>query len=252
MLGRTNTGGGGGGLNFKVICNPQPSTAKENTIWIDTDRINNTHFSATQPENMADYDVWITTGTSSTVAFSATKKNPIMVYPISANQYIGGALVNKTAKSWQDGEWAEWIPEGALFWNGYHCPDITGGWAQNPNSNAYGIKNTGTVTFSDVISLTSAQSSSAIATTKNAINFSNCNILTLMISDYVKTGNGQLLVSIHNAYTENIATDNTPLKHTLTAAGEANVDVSGVSGLKYVSVFTYNGVFAEVSQIKTR
>ena len=111
MLGRTNTGGGGGGggLNFQVIPNPMPSTAKENTIWVDTDKINNYYFSATQPENMVDYDVWITTGTSSTVAFSATKKNPIMVYPMSAKQYIGGALVNKTAKSYQGGTWVGWI-----------------------------------------------------------------------------------------------------------------------------------------------
>lgn len=128
MLGRTNTGGGGGGgLNFKVICNPQPSTAKENTIWVDTDRINNTHFSATQPENMADYDVWISTGTSSTVAFSATKKNPIMVYPTSAKQYIGGALVDKTAMSYKGGKWVEWW-NGQLFSYGKHYEEITGGW----------------------------------------------------------------------------------------------------------------------------
>jgi hypothetical protein len=110
MLGRTNTGGGGGGgLNFKVICNPQPSTAKENTIWIDTDRINNYYFAATQPENMAEYDVWFPIGTYSSVAFSATKKNPIMVYPLSAKQYISGAWVDKTAKSYQNNEWADWI-----------------------------------------------------------------------------------------------------------------------------------------------
>lgn len=109
-IGRTNAGGSGSaGLNFKVICNPQPSTAKENTIWIDTDRINNTHFSATQPENMADYDVWISTGTSSTVAFSVTRKNTVMVYPLSAKQCIGGAWVDKTAKSWQGGEWVDWV-----------------------------------------------------------------------------------------------------------------------------------------------
>lgn len=36
--GTGNLGGGsGGGLNFKVVGNPQPSTAKENTIWVNTD-----------------------------------------------------------------------------------------------------------------------------------------------------------------------------------------------------------------------
>ena len=41
-------------LNFDVVCNPQPSNPAENTIWVDTDRINNYYFSATQPENMAE------------------------------------------------------------------------------------------------------------------------------------------------------------------------------------------------------
>lgn len=109
MIGRTNTGGGGGGLNFKVIPNPLPNTAKENTIWVDTDKINNYYFSATQPENMVDHDVWFLTGTSSAVAFSATKKKLVMVYPLSAKQHIDGALVDVTAKSYQNGEWVGWI-----------------------------------------------------------------------------------------------------------------------------------------------
>lgn len=101
--------GGGNPLNFKVVGNPQPASAKENTIWVDTDKINNYYFSATQPENMMEYDVWFYIGTTSSVAFSATKKNPIMVYPFFAKQYIGGALVDKTAKSYQNGQWVEWI-----------------------------------------------------------------------------------------------------------------------------------------------
>lgn len=127
-IGRTNAGGSGSaGLNFKVICNPQPSAAKENTIWIDTDRINNYYFAANQPENMADYDVWISTGTSSAVAFSATKKNPIMVYPLFAKQMVSGALVDRDAKSWQGGEWVDWW-NGELFDNGNQFTYITGSW----------------------------------------------------------------------------------------------------------------------------
>ena len=128
MLGRTNTGGGGGGgLNFKVIPNPMPSTAKENTIWVDTDKINNYYFSAEQPENMVDYEVWFPIGTSSTVAFSATKKNSVMVYPISAKQMVSGALVDKTAKIWQGGEWVDWW-NGELYDSGNQYEAITGGW----------------------------------------------------------------------------------------------------------------------------
>lgn len=114
-------------LNFKVICNPQPSTAKENTIWVNTERINNYYFSATQPENMVEYDVWFPIGTSSPVAFNALKKNGIQVYPISAKQYVGGAWVSKTAKIYQGGEWVEWW-YGELFSYGKQYEKITGGW----------------------------------------------------------------------------------------------------------------------------
>ena len=88
---------------------------------MDTDRIHNYYFAATQPENMAEYDVWFPTGTSSTVAFSATKKNPVMVYPISAKQMVSGVLVDKTAKSWQNGKWVDWIKylyKDGKFYNG--------------------------------------------------------------------------------------------------------------------------------------
>ena len=53
--------------------------------------------------------VWITTGTSSTAPFNALKKNGIMVYPLSAKQYISGAFVNVTAKSHRNDEWVEWV-----------------------------------------------------------------------------------------------------------------------------------------------
>lgn len=100
--------GGSNPLNFKVICNPKPENARENTIWVDTDRINNYYFSATQPENMEEYDVWFPIGTSSPVGFNAVKKNGIQVYPQLAKQYVGGAFIKKDAMSYQDGQWENW------------------------------------------------------------------------------------------------------------------------------------------------
>lgn len=118
--------GGGAGLNFKVVGNPQPENPRENTIWVDTDKINNYYFSATQPENMVEYDVWFPTGTSSPVAFSATKKNPVMVYPKSAKQMVSGSLVDVTAKSYQGGKWVNLAKY--LYNYGDLCTDVTGGW----------------------------------------------------------------------------------------------------------------------------
>ena len=119
---------GSGALNFSVVGGvTQPSAPKENTIWVNTpDKITSRVFSADQPEAPEEGMVWILTGTSSPVAFNALKKNGIMVYPIAAKQYVDGAWVEKTAKSWQDGAWRDWI-----IWYykaGDECTAITGGW----------------------------------------------------------------------------------------------------------------------------
>lgn len=112
-------GGGGALLNFNVVGGTaEPAYPRENTIWLNTDhKINGYSFSATQPENMAEGEVWFFSGKFSSVAFSATKKNPVMVYPISAKQKIDGVLVDVTAKSWQHGKWVDWW-QGELYKDG--------------------------------------------------------------------------------------------------------------------------------------
>lgn len=117
-------------LNFRVVGGTATPTApKENTIWINTDQAITSHyFSATEPEGMEEGSVWISTGKSSNVAFSITKKNPVMVYPISAKQYVNGAWVDKEAKSYQNGEWVDWVQY--LYNKGNEYEDVTGGWIE--------------------------------------------------------------------------------------------------------------------------
>lgn len=117
MIGRTNTGGGGGsgGLNFKVVgyateAELLADTPKENTIGIiTTNKITGWLFSATEPESPTEGMVWISTGSSSAVEFNALKKNGIQVYPLSAKQYVSGAWVDVTAMSYQDSQWVDWF-----------------------------------------------------------------------------------------------------------------------------------------------
>lgn len=104
------SGGGGAALNFKVMGGTaEPSNPAENTIWIDTDaKITGWLFYSHQPENPAEGMVWIATGSASNAEFNALKKNAIMVYPLSAKQYVNGAWVGKTAKTYQNGTWVDW------------------------------------------------------------------------------------------------------------------------------------------------
>lgn len=107
-----NMTGGGASLNFKVVPGlTQPGTAAENTIWVETEKIGTWYFSATQPEGMQEWDVWFPTGTSSSAEFNVLKKNGIQVYPISAHQYINGALVNKKAHIYHAGDWKKFSDE---------------------------------------------------------------------------------------------------------------------------------------------
>lgn len=127
MIGRTNAGGMNI-INFKVVGNPQPANPKENTIWVNTDaKITGWYFSATQPENLAEGMVWFSTGSSSHIPFNSLKKNGLMAYPITAKQYINGALVYKEAKIYQVGSWVSFW-DGYLYKSGNEYTEVTGGW----------------------------------------------------------------------------------------------------------------------------
>lgn len=121
-------GAGGGGLNFKVVGGTtEPVSPSENTIWVNTyTPITGYEFSATEPAELVEGLVWITVGTSSTVEFNALKKISVMVYPISAKQYVSGAWVSVEAKTYQNGEWVDWV--WYLYNMGDQFVDITGGW----------------------------------------------------------------------------------------------------------------------------
>jgi len=259
MIGRTNTGGGSGGLNFKVIPNPQPSTAKENTIWVNTNKINNYYFSATEPGNVVDYDVWISTGTESSIAFNALKKNGIQVYPISAKQYVGGAWVDVTAKSYQGGEWVDWW-NGELYIAGDEFMHVTGGWDgyNDPKSD---YVNKGTLTKNDV-NMTieiSTTKSCIVVRTKNKINVTNYNTIAFDIKCLSKISSVDLIcaTSAVEIY-DPISRESVASQSSIVTAGNAEtvtLDVSGDSGSYYVEMwlFKYNATGTakyEVSEVR--
>ena len=122
-------GGGGASLNYKVVGGTsQPSSASENTIWVNTDAEITSHvFSTTQPENPVEGMVWLTIGTSSSTPINILKKdNTVMVYPTACQQYVSGAWVAKTARVYQGGSWVDW--GFFIYSSGDALEDVTGGW----------------------------------------------------------------------------------------------------------------------------
>jgi len=125
-----NLSGGGGSaasLNFKVVGGTtQPASARENTIWINTDsEITGWALSPNELADPAEGLVWITTGSYAATQFNALKKNGIIIYPVSAFQYIDGVWVDKPAQIYQEGTWKDWL--FYIFKEGYGlCNNYTG------------------------------------------------------------------------------------------------------------------------------
>ena len=127
MLGKTNIGVGGAALNYSVVGGTTQPTGKENLIWVNTDQTITGHvFSADTPASPSEGLVWFRTGTSSVVAFSATRRNPVMVYPMACQQYVSGAWVFKTAKTYQGSTWVDWSV--ILYSPGDVHETVTGGY----------------------------------------------------------------------------------------------------------------------------
>lgn len=98
-------------LNFSVVGGTtQPSNPKENTIWVNTDvKITGWLFDVTEPENPTEGMLWIATGITSPVTLNVLKKDGITIHPLFAKQYISGALVDKPARIYQNGNWKDWV-----------------------------------------------------------------------------------------------------------------------------------------------
>ena len=169
-----NAGGAGAGLNFTVVGGTTvPASPSENMIWVNTDvPITGWIFSAAQPETAAEGEVWIATGTSSPSSFNALKKNGIVVYPISAKQYIGGAWASKTALSYQAGAWEEWLTELVLYDSGDECIDITGGW-EKKNKLSSSSANGSMTKNADYVYLKNVSSATVGMVTVNEIDLTN-------------------------------------------------------------------------------
>lgn len=181
------TRGGTNLLNFKVVGGTtEPDNPKENTIWVNTaQKITGWYFHPTQPENMGNGEVWFCTGATSLAAFDALKKNSIMVYPLNANQMVDGALVNVTAKSYQNGEWVDWIlylyDKGNLFEN------VTGGWDVNTYGGATLKFNASSVRITAANTGTACR---ATMRTKNKIDVTNASKLRVHVVSAVARNDG--------------------------------------------------------------
>lgn len=236
------SGGGGTALNFRVVGGTTaPTNPAENCIWVNTDTpITSWIFSATEPSPAEAGMVWITTGTSSTVEFNALKKNGIQVYPLSVKQYVGGAFVDKTAKSYQEGNWVDWF---TYLLNGANTFDsITGGWEVRKHTDGYTI---GSATFSNAgATLDTANGQAVSIMTKNKIRLSGIKKIVITVSNAQITLPDMFCLYFSTAPLANVNKTGNQAANFVLTQGENTIQIPGglANGNYYVSIgfYVYN------------
>lgn len=237
------TGGGSNPLNFQVKTYPSETelkadNPKENTIGIiTTTTMTSWVFSAKEPTEPEVGMVWIRVEKSSSVEFNALKKNALNVYPIDAQQYVGGAFANVVAKSYQNAAWNDWW-NGELYIEGNEYENITGGWTHN----GYSYYNTiaAATKESNRIGLKGSASSNELSGTDNPIDVSQ---FSMIIFDIEVTGyypNSGISLSIGVTSTKDISTPNRIANVEITQpTGRRTVelDVSNINESVYIWIY---------------
>ena len=251
--------GGGSGLNFEVKAyaseDSLPATAKENTIAVITETpITAYTFSATEPTDPIEGAVWIRIGAASPVEFNALKKNEIRVYPVSAKQYVSGAWVGKTAKSYQGGEWVAWVTDTFLYNKGDFCTDVTGGWKSI--SIVDGSNRAGTLAMADngsSITLWATMpgdyTSTAGYVVENEIDVTHFKQLTINVTGVEGTYGCSFFLCVFTPGMTNWSSGTIASKQ-FTATGETTLDISSVSGEVGIGIKVtnnYSSVFIKMT-----
>ena len=233
-------------LNFRVLGGTTAPTALDNDIWINTDIvISGWAFSASEP-TPSEGMVWITTGLASNAPFNALPENQIVVYPISAKQYVSGEWVSKGALSYQNGKWVDWV-SGVLFDNGTDNTEMTGGWKSYAFSAGSGYTavtediSVSTVGLTVVLDTSTSNNHSTFVGPVNKFNLSEYNLLKMTFSEAVASVSGGGAVEARVYSDEGLsAVASAPVLSTDgNFTSEVEIDVSELSGEHYIGFFMW-------------
>lgn len=130
MIFNVTPGGGGGGLNLKVVGGTaKPTNPRENTIWVNTTTaITGYVLSPTQPETGTEGLVWIKTADTG-VEINVGRKNAVLLHLADGKLYTGGAWTNIDGWVYAGASWTQFAWNRLyLFKDGVDNTELTGGW----------------------------------------------------------------------------------------------------------------------------
>lgn len=231
-----NMSGGGTGLNFKVIAYATEeallaAAPAENTIGVITAApITGWTFSHDEPAEAEEGMVWICVARyaeESSTPFNALKKNCIMMYPVSAQQYLNGEWCDTDTRIFQNGIWSSFSTEVLyLLKDGNQYIDITGGWS--------GIASDAIVLSKSVDSTPSGAGVPGYVSTQtiNKIDVTNFNLISAQVDSLDKNMSIQLVGDSGVVGSGD----------TLTGAGVVTMDLQNVTGEYYIK-FAVDGSY---------
>lgn len=104
--------GGSGGFGLQIVEGlVRPKNPTQGMVWAKTEhKVTYYDLSATKPENPVEGTLWVTIGDSGKRKIvSPVSKEWVIVYPLSAEQYVNDTWERIATYSYQDGEWVDWI-----------------------------------------------------------------------------------------------------------------------------------------------
>ena len=243
-----SAGGGGGSLNYEVVSGTSaPSSPSENTIWVNTSTAITSHvFSSTKPSSPSAGMVWFNVGSSSPAAMNVLDDdNKLFVYPSSCQQYVSGAWVSKTAKTYVGGKWVDWATY--LYTLGNLYEDLTGGWEAKTGNwrDVQSALPTVTSSANGIRVYQNGGNNSWGVSTKNTIDLSNYKKYTMKINvTEARTGDGiAVWASTPKTIAAGTVFPSVNVNGISTYPGQIDVelDVSSLSGKYYVGFRGSNG-----------
>ena len=217
-------------LDFNIVGgSTQPSNPAENTIWINTNTtIPGWYFSAEQPSSSTSGKIWFYTDAPSAIEFNALKNNSIIVYPVSAKQYINSRWTSVNMQIYQGGKWVETLYY--LYHLGDQCTSVTGGWLglDNPNSSYDKITVTNKSDHLEIYAL--GYNVKRWAYAKNSIDLTNYNTITLDGYYTSSAGTASLIVAkdITSGYAGSVSLSKSRKNH--------SINISQLSGEYIVAI----------------
>lgn len=224
-------------LNFRVYtASAVPGSGNENDIVIISDvPMKNWVMSPDAPKGAPrnDGDVWITYSVTGNT-FNVLKNNTMLIATISAYQYVDGVWARVEAKNYQNGAWADWFPEGALYYNGaFAVPYVVTG----PYSDHIGTCTLGDGYF--LLKMRTAAYSTQVVT-ESPIDVTDYKTMTVDFDSLTPVGTNSEI----KLFANDVGVEDTTLvkeaKLSNKASGTVTLDLSTLSGSYYLAVSIYH------------